>query len=66
MSKTTKEWQMICDLMAHKEKMTAKNQVLFVQGLYDQLNEFCPISDELSEDQIEYLYALYKKYVEED
>jgi len=57
---------MVCDLMAIKDKLTAKNQVFFVESLYSQLNEFVSPSEELSEDQIEYLYSLYKKYIEQD
>ena len=64
--KPSKEWGMVCDLMAIKDKLTAKNQVFFVESLYSQLNEFVSPSEELSEDQIEYLYSLYKKYIEQD
>lgn len=57
---------MICDLMAVKEKIKVKNQLSFIQGLYEHASEFTPLGDEVSEDQIDYLYSLYKKYVQED
>lgn len=63
---TTKEWRMVCDLMAVKEKITVSQQLAFIQSLYEHASEFTPLSDELSEDQIEYLYSLYKKYCPED
>lgn len=57
---------MVCDLRAVRERIRVINQLNFIQSLYDFADEFHPMNEEVSEDQIDYLYSLYKKYCPED
>ena len=61
--KTTREWRMVVQLRQVKAQMNSENQRLFVESLYQLLDEFTPILEQQSADQVEYLYAIYKKYI---
>lgn len=61
---TTKEWKMVSDLNAIKEKLTHQNQRDYVELLYNQLDEYLPITEQRNESEIEYLYTLYRKYID--
>lgn len=65
MRKTSREWELILDLIQVKESIKNKNQRAFVENLYQLLDEFSPFLEQQSEDQLDYLYSLYKKYVGE-
>ena len=54
---------MVVQLRQVKAQMNSENQRLFVESLYQLLDEFTPILEQQSADQVEYLYAIYKKYI---
>lgn len=64
MKETTKEWKMVCDLNAVKDKITHRNQKDYVELLHSQLDEYLPIAEQRSESEIEYLYTLYRIYID--
>lgn len=65
MPKASKEWGLVVDLVKIKESIENKNQRQFVESLYELLDEFSPFLEQQSEDQLDYLYSLYKKYIGE-
>ena len=65
MPRASKEWGYVVDLMQVKESIKNRNQRAFVENLYRLLDEFSPFFEQQSEDQLDYLYSLYKKYVGE-
>jgi hypothetical protein len=61
--KSTRQWQMVCELNRVIKKVPHENQKNFIKGLYENLDEFEDFLSQQTEQQLEYLNDLYKLYI---
>jgi hypothetical protein len=62
---TTKQWQMVCDLNRAIKKVRFPNQRNFIKYLYDNLDEYMPFIEQLSQKKLNYLEDLWDYYIED-
>lgn len=63
MRTTTKEWQMVVDLYHARKKLKFRKQQIFVENLYEHLDEFAPFDSQQSPDSKRYLYDIHDYYI---